>query len=136
MKNNIKTNLKLAAVCSAAAMTLAGCVKRDNVIENISSDKILFRDVTDGTERIVECGSSPNDRGVWEYFFKYSHVGDTVGLKLSRHRYNNHDKYKCFTFCIDVDLDFNNKLCDSRREQAKFDSLKCVIVRESQEKQK
>ena len=134
MEHNVKTNLKLAGICATAMMTLSGCVKRANVIENVGSDKILVRDVMDGKERIIEFVSN-RDSYIWERHLKYSCVGDTVILKVAR-SLDNYNKHKCFVDGFSVYVHFDNELHSVRQEQAKFDSLKCAIVRENQGKRR
>ncbi|MCQ2582039.1 MAG: hypothetical protein MJ170_03600 [Alphaproteobacteria bacterium] len=137
MKRNIKTNLKLAGVCATAMMTLSGCgTKYTNVIEDISEDKILVKDVTDGKERIIEFVHNNESYNIWEKYLKDSHIGDTVVLKVVRPVYNNYNRYKCLKDGFDLYVHFDNELHWARQEQAKFDSLKCVIAHESQGKQR
>lgn len=147
MKNNIKTNLKLAGVCASAMMTLSGCgSKYPNIIEDISGNKILVKDVTDGKERIIEFGIGTSS---WKWNrLKYSQIGDTIVVAEDAFMCGyGHDKY-IFVYPKDepyngsskdnqYGVSFNENLYNQRRlqeherqEQAKFDSLKCVIARE------
>ena len=134
MKKNIKTNLKLAAVCSAAAMTLSGCVKHTNVIEGVSTDKILVRDITDGRERVIEFRPDRHGNTYYATQLKNSCVGDTVVFKHVDCYIYEQTKY--LINHQDGNVIFDNQLLNKRQKQAEFDSLKCAIVRENQGKQR
>ena len=147
MKHDIKTNLKLASVCATAMMTLSGCEDPNhvNVIEAVSFDKLLVKDITDGEERIIELGKYY--KNYMDDGFKYYHVGDTITIidymPKPGYRYE-----QCIPVWNSLDakkysIYFSNDSLKQRRyreykqqQQAKFDSLKCVIARENRGKQR
>ncbi len=154
MKRNIKTNLKLAGICATAMMTLSGCgSKYTNVIEDISGNKVLVKDIKDGKQRIIEFGVGTSN-WTWNQL-KHSQIGDTITVVESSNTCGyEHDKY--IKVCHTKDNPYNWDLKDhqygvrfdenlwqrrklqehERQQQAKFDSLKYVIAHESQGKQR
>ena len=107
-----------------AAMLFTGCVRHKNVIENISDNKVLIKDIKDGKERIVVF------RPGWQSSsfknLKWSMVGDTVVVNE--------------TFCFDDDFysqkriidessfELNYDLIHERKRQSEFDSLKNAMM--------
>lgn len=146
MKKNIKTNLKLAGVCATAMMTLSGCIAgHTNVIESVSFDKLLVKDVIDGEERIIELGKYYNKH--MGDGFKYYCVGDTIVVVEFRARPGYQYEKRIPIWATpkggEYGIMVNRDSLEQRsyreyeqRQQPQFDSLKCAIIRESQEKQR
>ena len=144
MKKNIKTNLKLAAVCSATAMTLSGCTLKTypNVIEGISDDKFLVRDIDDGTERILlfDQNSKPKVKDALPYF----RVGDTIYIDLKT-LLAPYDYERCLNMNSDaeVQLHINTRFINRRKaeehlreQQNQFDTLRQMMMQKQQENQR
>lgn len=104
-----------------AAMLFTGCVRHKNVIENISDDKILIRDIKTNQERVIEL------RQEHSRFFnkKWIYVGDTVKIVNS---YFPWIKYSELKVIDEPFVILNYDLIDKRKEQAKFDSLKNAMM--------
>ncbi|MBQ0013318.1 MAG: hypothetical protein KBS86_01975 [Proteobacteria bacterium] len=142
MKNNIKTNLKLAAVCSAAAMTLSGCAWdiAPNVIEDISDGKFLVRDIDYGTERIL-LFDSKTKRKV-EDALPYFRVGDTIEIELQP--WNNYYYERCLNMCSAAYqlrvprylINRRKKEEHLREQQQQFDNLKQIMMQKHQDNQR
>lgn len=144
MKKNIKTNLKLAAVCSATVMTLSGCVPAEvctNVIEYISDDKFLVRDINDGVERILLFGQT--SKGNVKDALPYFRVGDTIKIDLKTF-YCPYYYERCLNmhsnagYQLRIDNGFINRRKDEehlREQQKQFDNLK-LMMQKQQDKQR
>lgn len=153
MKNNIKAKLKLASVCASVIMTLSGCgSKHPNVVEAVSENKLLVKDIKDGKQRIIELGNYTGlhvNGGV-----KYFRIGDTINV-MEKMVYSGYQDDKIILIynspCYNqYTLAFNRDSLDQRkaleiqfkqreirqREQDKFDSLKSAMLREKQEQQR
>lgn len=153
MKNNIKAKLKLIGLYSVAVMMFSGCgSKHPNVVEAVSENKLLVKDIKDGKHRIIELGNytgSHVNAGV-----KYFRIGDTINVmeKMVYSGYQddkiiliyNYPYYNQYTLAFNKDsldqrkaLEIQFKQREIRqREQAKFDSLSSAMLREKQEKQR
>lgn len=140
MQKKIKTNLKLASLYATMMMTLSGCgTKYTNVIENVSSDKLLVKDVADGKQRIIELGK--NATKYLNEGFKYFHVGDTIFIveEWSKCGYQNDrcilvydsDYHNQYRIVFNKELLFRRTLQERiQQEQAEFDSLKCILEKQ------
>ncbi|MFQ6739768.1 MAG: hypothetical protein ACLRFJ_03840 [Alphaproteobacteria bacterium] len=137
MKKNIKTNLKLAAVCSATAMTLSGCAWdiAPNVIEDISDGKFLVRDIDYGTERIL-LFDSKTKRKVKDAL-PYFRVGDTIEIELQP--CNNYYYERCLNMCSAANyqlrvprylINRRKKEEHLREQQKQFDNLKLMMQKQ------
>lgn len=131
---NIKAKVKLASVCATAIMTLSGCAKHTNVIEAVSSEVILVKDITDGKQRIIVFPLDRSDSDIYKRKLKFSNVGDTVILE-----YNDNKHYgdqKCFVQGSNTYVHFNDTLISKRFDQWAFDTIKSKIICEKQGNQK
>ena len=113
-----------------AALLFAGCVRHKNVIEKISDDKVLIRDIKTNQERVIEILQEPYSKF---YDKKWIYVGDTVKIVNPYFPWLKYSELKVINESFVI---LNHDLTDKRKEQAKFDSLKNAMMASDTVKQK
>ena len=128
---------KLAVVCPLAALVLSGCYNRyPNVIEDVSKDKMLIKDVKDGKERMIDfrqkCWNT-SEKNWLAKRINFSKKGDTIIVK--QEKIIDYYGSKCL-FLGPAEIKFDEDLIAQRQQEHVFDSLKCVMLHENQGLQK
>lgn len=118
MSKSIKTNLKLAGVCATAMMTLSGCWhEHTNVIEYMSNDKMLVKDINTNKYKTVFLGR--NAGYIMKDPLKYACVGDTIIINEYPVicGYDKNDSIKVYDGPTRYHITFNDKLLQERKHQ-------------------
>ena len=128
----MKIKYKLAMLSSFAFLLLHGCT-RECVVENVSNDKILTKDLN-GKKKIFVLGrSAPIHK-----YMPYIQSGDTLYFKCGvgvSHVYDSHD-----VIYYDPNADWLLYVSDAKKRQIKqakkqheFDSLFAIMQKEQQD---
>ena len=132
MTKNNNLNWKLAIVCPMTALVLSGCYNRyPNVIEEISSDKMLIKDIKDGQNRMVDFHRNrmvTSEKTFFDKRTRFSRKGDTV-IVLQEKEADSYKESKCLPGSA---IEFDENLIKQRQQQHMFDSLNHVMILENQ----